>query len=157
MINEELLKCELKRFGLKKINNFRKDILTNEQYAKIAEFLKNKDIIVRKADKSNTFVIMNMIDYNTKIENILSDQTKFKKINRDPITNLKKKLNALIDNVNAAQGPHHMQKLIGHYKPGYIYGTAKVHKNVTNPPLRPIISNIGSPTYTVAQQLNSML
>ena len=157
MINEELLKCELKRFGLKKINNFKKDILTNDQYVKVTEFLKNKNIIVRKADKSNSFVIMNKSDYNEKIDKILSDETKFKKISHDPIVNLKKKLNLLIDNVNAAQGPHHMQKLVGHFKPGYIYGTAKIHKNINDPPLRPIISNIGSPTYSVAQQLNSKL
>ena len=94
---------------------------------------------------------MNKRDYNQKIDVILSDNNKFMKVAKDPIPKLKKKLNKLIDNVNAAQGPHHMQKLLGHYKPGYIYGTAKIHKNIVDPPLRPIISNIGSPTYTVAQ------
>ena len=70
--------------------------------------MKNKEIIIRKADKSNTFVIMNSKDYNKKIQNILSDETKFKKINKDPIDGLKKKLNKLIDVANAVQGPHHI-------------------------------------------------
>ena len=51
--------------------------------------MKNKEIIIQKADKSNTFVIMNRLDYTKKIQSILSDETKFKKINSDPIPKLK--------------------------------------------------------------------
>jgi hypothetical protein len=111
----------------------------------------NKDIIIRKADKSNVFVIMNRTKYNDQISSMLSDKTKFKKVNKDPIPSLKKELNNLIDVVNAVTGPHHIDKLIGHFTPGYVYGNPKIHKDMLNPKLRPIISNIGSPTYKVAQ------
>ena len=57
--NEERLKCELKRYGLKTSKDFSKDLITKEQYKKIKEFIIRDDIIFRKADKSNTFVIMN--------------------------------------------------------------------------------------------------
>jgi hypothetical protein len=63
--------------------------------------MKNKELVIRKVDKSNNFVITNTKDYNNKIQEILSDETKFKKIEHDPITELKKKLNKLIDVVNA--------------------------------------------------------
>ena len=38
-----------------------------------------------------------------------------------------------------------------------MYGNPKIHKNITNPPLRPIISQIGTPTYEVAKNLNLLL
>ena len=119
--------------------------------------MKCKDIIIRKADKSNIFVILNRQKYEQQISDILGDSSKFKRLQKDPIPNLKKKLNKLIDNVNAVPGSHHIDKLIGHFQPGYIYGNPKIHKNSENPKLRPIISNIGSPCYNVAQRLNQIL
>ena len=41
---------------------------------------KNKNLVIQKADKGNTVVIINKNDYKTKIKNILSDSTKFKKL-----------------------------------------------------------------------------
>ena len=87
--NDELLKCELKRFGIKKINNLRRDILSKDSYQKIADYMKNKEIIVRKADKSNVFVIMNKENYVKKINDILSDNTKLN--NEEYILTLKRK------------------------------------------------------------------
>ena len=42
--------------------------------------LKNKDIIVQKADKCNTVVILNGKDYVCKMENVLNDSSKFHKV-----------------------------------------------------------------------------
>ena len=41
---------------------------------------KNKNLVIQKADKDNTSVIINKNDYKTKIKDILSDSTKFKKL-----------------------------------------------------------------------------
>ena len=60
-----------------------------------------------------------------------------------------------IDLINAAQGSIHFQKIVGDYTLGYIYGNVKTHKNGN--PLRPIISQIPSPTYHLAKKLNSIL
>jgi len=45
----------------------------------------------------------------------------------------------------------------GGYEPGYIYGTAKIHKNASDTPplpllLRRIISRVTSPTYEIAKK-----
>ena len=65
---------------------------------------------------------MNKNEYVDKINDILSDRTKFKQIKRNPIQNLKKKANKLIEALNAAQDDIKLPKIIGDFKPGYIYG-----------------------------------
>ena len=152
-----MLKCELKRFGLKNNNDFQRDILSKSDYKIVREFVKNDEITVRKADKNNTFVIMNTSDYRNKLNAIVNQGNKFKRIDKDPTENLKKKLNSFITAANNYTNEIEIPKLSGHYSPGYLYGNPKIHKDVSDPPLRPIISQIGTPSYEVAKILNSML
>lgn len=122
------------------------------------EFKNNDDIIIRKADKSNTFVIMDKQEYSKKIGDILSDCSKFKSIRKNPIDPIKKRINTLIDVINATSTPKpFFRKLEGHYDAGYIYGNPKLHKDTHNPPLRPIISQIGTPVYEVAKTINNLI
>ena len=74
--NEERLTCELKRFGLKERRDFTKDLITKE-YNKIREFNRNDNIIIRKADKNNTFVIMDKNEYIWQLTHLLSNPSKF--------------------------------------------------------------------------------
>ena len=115
----------------------------------------NKDIVIKRADKSQTYVIMDKEDYERKLNSILSDSTKFKKISKDPTNSVKQKANKLISTLNAAQQDKHLPKIVGDYKPGYIYGTAKTHK--PNNPLRPIISQIPTSTYELSKSINSII
>ena len=86
--NEERLTCELKRFGLKE-RDFTKDLITKEEYNKIREFNRNDNIIVRKADKNNTFVIMDKNEYIRQLTHLLSNPSKFQRINSDPTKAIK--------------------------------------------------------------------
>ena len=115
----------------------------------------NPNIIVRKADKSNIYVILNKEDYKSKLDAILSDQSKFKKITRNPTNDLKNSLNKLIKQNNQEQGKKVFQTVTDDYKPGYLYGNVKTHKK--NNPLRPIISQIPAPTYATAKKLNEII
>lgn len=155
--DEENLQCELKRFGLRNIRDFSKDQLTRQQYQMIKTFCNNDNIVIRKADKTNMFVIMDKQKYNSKINEILSDADKFKKIERDTTPQLKKKLRALIDTIHSVSDAPRFPNLIGNFQPGYIYGNAKIHKNKEDPPLRPIISQIGTPTYAIAKRLVDLI
>ena len=112
----------------------------------------NNDIVIRKADKSSVYVILNKNEYIEKLNVILADTTKFKCIKRDPTTELKQKANQLIETLNAAVDDMKLSKIIGDHQPGYIYGNVKIHK--TGNPLRPIISQIPTPTYHLAKTLN---
>ena len=98
---------------------------------------------------------MNRDEYMSKINNILSDESKFQRITRDPTLLLKQKTNKIIDSVNAVNGAFKLNKISGEYSPGYIYGNVKTHKN--NNPLRPIISQIPTPTYNLSKTLNNII
>ena len=55
---------------------------------------KNKNLVIKKPDKGNTAVIINKNDYETEIKDILSDSTKFRKLEKDG----NKQLHFLINN-----------------------------------------------------------
>ena len=115
----------------------------------------NNEIVIRRADKTPAFVLIRKEDYDNKINAILNDTTKFKRIGRNPTESLKKRVNATITSINAAKNNLNLQKITGEFSPGYAYGNVKTHK--PNNPLRPIISQIPTPTYKIAKRLNQLL
>ena len=112
-------------------------------------------ITIKKADKTNIFVVLNKTDYHSKLQNILDDHTKFKKLNKNPTNQLKSKINKLITANNAELNSIKLPKIIGDYKPGYLYGTVKIHK--PNHPLRPIISQIPTPIYQLTKTIKQLI
>ena len=71
--------------------HFNSQILTPALRKAAKELKNNEDIIVRKADKSAIFVIMNREEYNQKMDNILADRSKFEPLQRDPTDAFKRK------------------------------------------------------------------
>ena len=153
--DEDRLKCELKRFGLKERPNYSKDLITKEQYTKLKELRNNNAIVIRKADKNNTFVILNREDYKEKLQGLISDPTKFRKINKDPSQQIKTEMNKIIKEANKTSPI--LPTIEGHHEPGYVYGNPKIHKTLVDPPLRPIISQVGTVTYETAKRLHAII
>ena len=120
-----------------------------------AELRNNDSIVIRKADKSQMFVILDSVDYHQKTADILQDQTKFQKISKNPTDRLKKSANDLISASNKASKTYKFDKIIGEYQVGYFYGNVKTHK--PGNPLCPIISQIPLPTYKLAKTLNNII
>ena len=58
--------------GINQQYNHSKDLITREEYEIIKLFNENKNIVIRKADKSNAFVIMNKNDYEDTIDTLIS-------------------------------------------------------------------------------------
>ena len=156
--DDEKLKCDLKRHGLRDMHNHQpKDILTKQQYESIKDFRDNKDITIRKADKSNIFVILNRDTYINKVKSILEDTSKFQKLERDPTDKIKKSLSHLVTCANAKVDGIKLTKIVGHYTPSYIYCNPKIHKSSDDPPMRPIVSQIGTVTYNTAKEPNTII
>ena len=119
------------------------------------ELRENENIIIRKADKTAVYVLMPRDEYLQKMETILNDPSKFCRIPKDTTATLKAQVNRILDAVNAKSGGLHFQKITGEFSPGYAYGNVKTHK--AGNPLRPIISQISTPTYKLAKKLNQLL
>ena len=156
-IEDGFKECLINEGTKKRCYHNKSQLLSKEQLESIKNLRNNKDIIIRKADKSNIYVIMNYSDYKQKLDDIISDKSKFIQLKKDPTESLKKKLNNIIKCENAAPSNIKMKVLEGNYKPGYLYGNAKIHKDQANPKLRPIISQVNSPTYQVAKDLNNII
>jgi hypothetical protein len=118
-------------------------------------------IIICKPDKGNGVVLLDRIDYNSKMLQILSDTTKFVPVVGDWLKILFKiedKLNRFIDELFKkgviAENVRTQLKSTGS-KFGIMYGLPKVHKQ--NLPLRPILSTVGTANYSLSKFLVSLL
>ncbi|XP_076066132.1 uncharacterized protein LOC143039774 [Oratosquilla oratoria] len=100
------------------------------------------------------FVLIPSQQYLSKLDSILCNTTKFQQITRDPTLSIIRKVNKIIDAVNARRDGLHLQKITGDFRPGYIYGNVKTHKD--DNPLHHIISQIPTPTYHLAKTLNAI-
>ena len=70
---------------------------------------------------------------------------------------LKRELNKHIAAANRAGDAVKFKKRESHYEPGSMYGNSKIHKNLENPPMRPIVSQIGTITYETSKQLKALI
>ena len=88
--NEKLLhlRSKIQDIGLSSFRMYNKkehkfDNISDEEYAAFLNLMKNENIIIQKADKGNNIVILDKTDYIEKIEEILSNETKFEKAKFD--------------------------------------------------------------------------
>ena len=120
----------------------------------------NKDIILQKADKGNSVVLVNKADYTKRMKELLSDASKFKEITVEP----GKEINLLLQNegklieflkrVKSSVTTDLYKHLYPQgSQPGIMYGLSKIHKPLVNgiPKLRPILSAINTGTYKWAK------
>ena len=81
---------------------------------------------IQKADKNNTFVVMDKNEYIQQLTHLLSNPSKFQRINSDPTEAIKRKLNSLIAIAN--KNSTIFSKITGHFEAGYIYGNRHFNK-----------------------------
>ncbi|XP_076042001.1 uncharacterized protein LOC143025906 [Oratosquilla oratoria] len=128
------------------------DKITEDQASR--ELRNNPELIIRRV-KFSIYVLLNEDEYFSKIDHILSDTSKFKKISSDPTSKLNVKVNDLIPTNIAASVQLHTPPIVGEFSPGYMYGNVKTHK--PNCPHRPIISQIPTPTHRLSKQLDNII
>ena len=141
--------------ALRDEGNYRSNLMTSEMRNAAKALREKENIVIRRADKTAAFVLIRKEDYLTKLDDILNDPSKFRRINRNPIDDIKREANRIIESINAVVDATHLPKISGDYDVGYIYGNVKTHKR--NNPLRPIISQCPTPTYHLAKTLNKIL
>ena len=126
----------------------------------------NKHLIIQKSEKGNSVVLLNRNGYITRMNKMLFDSSKFKKLDikpgkeinsllqrEDRLTNFLKKLKRSIsDQLYNKLYPRGSQ-------PAIMYGLSKIHKPLLNnfPKLRPILSAINTSTYGWAKFIVPLL
>ena len=130
--------------------------ITPDELKALKDLSSRKEIIIQKAGKGNSVLILNKCNYIKRMNGMLLDTDKFKKLNVKP----GKKLNLLLK---------HEEKLVSFLKgikksidediykslypqgsqPGIMYGSSKIHKLLVNgfPKLRPILYALNTGTY----------
>ena len=119
----------------------------------IRELNVNKNIIILPADKGNVTVVLNTVDYESKIRNLL-DNPNYKKLTSNPTNKIDTLTKKLIKSSTLKKEDHWMVMEKAPRTP-VLYGLPKIHK--PGAPLRPIVSTIGGPTYKLAQFLSKKL
>ena len=126
------------------------------QHRVLRNLRKNKDIVITKPDKGNGVVILDGKLYNNAMEEIISDSSKFEKLNEDPTLKHEASLQRFLRKLKQKNFFNEIQydKLYpSGSAPARIYGTPKMHKFSSNdsfPKLRPIVSSIGAFNYNLA-------
>ena len=162
--NLSLLKLDLKKLAYGSFNryNFLKELnLSKPEYDALKKLSSNKDIVILKSDKGNSVVVIDRADYLARMQDLVSDTSKFEKVKvkegKDynfmikESTNVDKILKSLLglnDDERKKLSPNGPN-------PARLYGLPKIHKPLVDglPKFRPIISQIGSPTYKIAKYL----
>ena len=132
--------------------------LTGSEFKALRHLSKNKNIVIQKADKGDTIVILDKISYTSAIKEILNNHTKFSNFGipagkeTNYITNLEKRITTDLQLLNYKEiidkATYKNIKPVGS-RPGVLYGLGKVHKEtkIGLPPFHSILSAIGTPTY----------
>ena len=130
--------------------------LSKEEHLALKDLIKNRDLVIQKADKGNTVVILNKNDYISRMNVILNDSSKFQKLSIDQnkvLNHIVHMENRIIDVLKKLK----KKKIISENKyedlypvgsrPGILYGRAKIHKPIKDgvPSSRPVLSAIGTP------------
>ena len=130
--------------------------ISKAELSALKKLSKDRDIVILRPDKGNGVVILNKADYIYKVETLLSDASKFKKLDCDMLDICAKRENKLIwflrDKLwkeEAISEPIYKELLYTGSTPGILYGLPKVHKD--HCPARPILSAIGTYNYKIAK------
>ena len=128
------------------------------QHRVLQNLRKNKDIIM-KPDKGNGVVILDRKLYNNAIEEIISDSSKFEKLNEDPTLKREASLQRFLRKLkqkNFFNETEYDKLYPSGSAPARIYGTPKMHKVYSSdsfPKLRSVVSSIGTFSYNLARFL----
>lgn len=86
--NQDRLKSQLKNISYSYIYSYdfskQKRILAKEEWTALNDLRNDDSIIITKPDKGNGVVIVNKLDYLNKMKQLISDETKFKKLTHNP-------------------------------------------------------------------------
>ena len=137
--------------SIKSPSNHRSNLTIEERQA-LKDLSGDDDIVIKPADKGGKVVVMNRKDYKQECERNLEDKNFYTRLDEDPnqayaeeVNNQAKQL--LDDSMISEEEFKFITKDGEEPRTPIFYGLPKVHKLFKSfPPLRPIVSHVGSCT-----------
>src|SRR5215469_18284728 len=84
-------------------------LINNNDFNVIRSLKKDNSILITRPDKGKGVVILDRVDYITKLHNLLSDTSKYKHL---PNTDILKHITTIEDKLNRLHVPSHLHHLI---------------------------------------------
>ena len=84
------IKAQLLSEGTKRRGSTRSHLISSRLRKAAIELKNSRDLIIRRADKSDVFVLLDRSEYLSKVKAILDDAAKFERLTRNPIEKQKK-------------------------------------------------------------------
>ena len=148
----------MKNFAIKHYPDNGASNLTPDERKAIGTLRSNKDIVIQRPDKGGGVVVLDREYYNNVLSGLIGDTSKFVDCSDDQTHKVKKKINSIAAKFKEEnKALYDALRRVGEYNAGFLYGLPKLHKNTERPPLRPIISMIGTVTHDVAQYFNDVI
>ena len=134
--------------------------LTADEFHSLLSMPKNKNIVIKQADKGSGVVIQNIDDYIREGERQLNDTKFYKTIDHD-LTNkhadmIKKVASEMLEKDEISEKTF-KYLTTNCSRTAQFYMLPKIHKSVTNPPGRPIISGNDCPTEKISHMIDIIL
>ena len=112
----------------------------------LKELASDEDILVLPADKGRAMVAMDRTDYNDKMHKMLSEESTYQPIEKDPTPSLERKMNAQLMSLKRSgrlSNDLYMELKSSADRVPLLYGLPKVHKQAVS--LRSVVSFVTSP------------
>lgn len=123
-------------------------------YKSLQDKINHENLVLSKADKGNSIVIMNRNEYEQKVNDIIQGE-EFETLNSDPTKKFTQKIKNIIK-ITTFISPEVLKHIVPmNPRSPLLYGLPKIHKE--NIPMRPVVSYIGAPAYNLAKFLNNYI
>ncbi|CAJ0956971.1 unnamed protein product [Ranitomeya imitator] len=121
--------------------------MTSLEQQALDSFIKDKELVVKPADKGGAIVVMDQRDYLAEIHRQLADRTIYEPLSHNPTSSIATKIHNTIE-------PYLLNKTIDKKVYDFLvnqfpitpvfYVLPKVHKRLDKPPGRPIVASTDS-------------
>lgn len=141
--------------NLKKVNKY----ITNSSFTvlkRIKDKIRDRDLILSKADKGNCLVILNKHDYINKVESFLSDNN-FTVVNVSPFNSFIRKTSNMVKHFSSffEENNAPFNLLLSNPSVPRLYGLPKIHKEGN--PIRPVVSFTNTPTSNISSFVYNLI
>ncbi|CAH2292869.1 Hypothetical predicted protein [Pelobates cultripes] len=137
------------------------DNLTVQQRKALKELNTDQNIIIKSSDNGGNVVIMDREHFIEMCMEHLKDSSAYRKLSNDPTTLYLSELKHILDSAleNDIITSEEYKFILPHLTPtiATLYCLPKIHKNMNNPPGRPIVYGNGSITERSSQFLEKLL